>query len=62
VRPLSELLDRRQGGGRYQETLDLSGLVSGTYVVRLKTGGHRPDREADGGAVTEPPARRGPTV
>jgi hypothetical protein len=38
VRPLSELLDRRQGGGRYQETLDLSGLASGMYLVRLTTG------------------------
>jgi hypothetical protein len=33
------VLDRRQRGGRYEETLDLSGLASGTYVVRLTTGG-----------------------
>jgi hypothetical protein len=32
------VLDRRQPGGRYEETLDLSGLASGTYVVRLTTG------------------------
>jgi hypothetical protein len=33
------VLDRRQPGGRYEETLDLSGLASGTYLVRLTTGG-----------------------
>jgi hypothetical protein len=33
------VLDRRQRGGRYEETLDLSGLASGTYLVRLTTGG-----------------------
>jgi hypothetical protein len=33
------VLDRRQPGGRYEETLDLSGLASGTYVVRLTAGG-----------------------
>ena len=39
VRPLPDLVDRRQGGGRYEETLDLSGLASGMYLVRLTTGG-----------------------
>jgi hypothetical protein len=33
------VLDRRQPGGRYEETLDLSGLASGMYLVRLTTGG-----------------------
>jgi hypothetical protein len=43
VLPLVRLLpgprgDRRQHSGRYEETLDVSGLASGTYVVRLTTG------------------------
>jgi hypothetical protein len=33
------VLDRRQPGGRYEETLDLSGLASGMYLMRLTTGG-----------------------
>lgn len=37
-RHVTTLVDRRKDGGRHQHTVDVSGLASGTYFVRLHTG------------------------